>query len=112
MAKNTLTGGAFQDAAGNVLANGYLKMKLNMDAVVTGTGPQIAASSELTITLDSSGNIAAAQQVWPTDQLTPTNALYVVSAYTAKGQLVWGPQYVTVTTAPSPFDVKAWVPTR
>jgi hypothetical protein len=115
--KVQLSGGAFQDALGNVVANGYIIMQLSQDAQVTGASPeiQITAGRTLKINLDSSGNINAspAQSVWPNDVLTPANTYYIVSVYTAAGQLVWGPNSQQVLSSPSPYDVGAgWSPAR
>ena len=41
MSLNTLTGGSFQDAFGNALANGYLTLELSHDEVDTTTNSQI-----------------------------------------------------------------------
>lgn len=108
--KIQLTGGAFQDPSGNPLANGYLLLLLSQDAQVDSD--QIAAGRELKISLDQNGNIVTspAQYVWPNDVLTPANTFYTVSAYTAEGQLVWGPNSQQVFSSPSPYDVGVWVP--
>jgi hypothetical protein len=115
--KVQLSGGAFQDALGNVVANGYIIMQLSQDAQVTGASPeiQITAGRTLKVTLDGSGNVNAspAQSVWPNDVLTPANTYYIVSVYTASGQLVWGPNAQQVLSSPSPYDVGAgWSPAR
>lgn len=110
--KVQLTGGAFQDPSGNPLANGYLLMQLSQDASVNGVD-QIAAGIELKISLDANGNVVTspAQYVWPNDVLTPANTFYMVSAYTAAGQLVWGPNAQQVFSTPSPYDIgSGWIP--
>lgn len=109
--KVQLIGGAFQDPAGNALANGYLLMSLSQDGSVNG-GSQIAAGVELKITLDTGGNVdvTTAQSVWPNDAISPANTFYMVSAYTAQGQLVWGPNPQQVFSTPSPFPLGSWVP--
>lgn len=108
-AKIQLSGGAFQDALGNVVANGYMIMQLSQDAQVTGSSPevQITAGRTIKVLLDASGNIKAspAQYAWPNDVLTPANTYYIVSVYTAAGQLVWGPNAQQILSSPSPFDV-------
>src|SRR6266700_2660463 len=87
-----LIGGQFQDAQGNVLALGYLKMRLNQDEEVTGVG-QIAAGVVVQVNLNSSGSVdtSVAQLVWANDVMIPLNSFYVVTGYTAAGQLAWGP---------------------
>jgi hypothetical protein len=109
--KVQLTGGAFQDPEGNLLANGFLLMELNQDAQVN-TSTEVCAGFVLKILLDANGNVAAspAQYVWPNDVLSPGNTFYTVTAYTAQGQLVWGPNTQLVLSSPSPFDIGKWVP--
>jgi hypothetical protein len=107
--KNQITGGAFQDALGNVVANGFMIFQLSQDAQVNGT-TQLGAGREITINLDSNGNVAATQSLWPNDVLSPANTFYNVSVYTANGQLVWGPNPQQVLSTPSPFNIGAWVP--
>lgn len=109
--KVQLTGGAFQDPAGNVLANGYLLMQLSQDAQVNGS-TEIAAGIELKLPLDANGNITTTppQYVWPNDVLTPAGTFYTVSAYTAEGQLVWGPNAQQIFSNPSPQNAGGWTP--
>lgn len=109
--KVQLEGGAFQDAAGNPLADGYLLMRLSQDGVVN-SDEQVASGIELKIALDSSGNVVTspAQYVWPNDVITPSGTFYTVSAYTANGELVWGQNSQMVFSTPSPFNIGAWVP--
>jgi hypothetical protein len=112
MAKTQLTGGAFQDAEGNVLANGYILMQVNQDEQINGTNGQLCAGVQIKILLDSNGNVSQspAQSVWPNDQLTPSGSWYIVYVYSAAGQLVWGPWYVTVPTNGGTYNVSNWVP--
>jgi hypothetical protein len=116
MAKVQLTGGAFQDSEGNVLNLGYLVMELSNDEQIPST-TQIGSGIKVTIELDANGNVFGTetldlpkQYVWPNDLLTPAGSYYRVTAYTAKGQIAWGPQDVQVLSAPDPFNVGAWVP--
>lgn len=108
---NQLTGGGFQDALGNLLANGYLELQLSQDAA-TSDGTQVAAGFTVRIELDASGNVVTdpVQSVWPNDVLTPASTFYNVSAFSEEGQLVWGPNAQQVLSTPSPFDIGAWVP--
>lgn len=118
VAKVQLINGAFQDSEGNVLAGGYLKMKLNQDGVVNSS--QICAGIEVTITLDSAGNVASSsstpvaanQYVWGNDQLSPANSFYEVTGYKANGQPAWGPNNQQVTGNGGTFDVSTWVPNQ
>lgn len=109
--KVQLTGGLFQDAIGNPLANGYLIFELSQDAQVNST-TQIAAGSEIKITLNNSGSVdtTTAQDIWPNDVLSPASLFYTVSGYTEDGQLVWGPNSQQVFSTPSPYDIGVWIP--
>ena len=110
--KTQLIGGNFQDAEGNVLANGYLEMELSQDATVTSVG-NVAAGITIRIALDSNGSIVQtpAQYVWGNDNLLPVNTFYRVTGYTVLGQPAWGPNNQQVIGA-SPFDVGTWVPNQ
>src|SRR5271166_602074 len=96
--KTQLIGGSFEDAAGNLLANGYLKMRLNQDGNVASVG-NVCAGIEITIQLDSAGNVASSsstptapdQFVWANDVILPVNSFYKVTGYAANGQPAFGP---------------------
>lgn len=109
--KNQLTGGAFQDVEGNALADGYLLMQLSQDSQVN-TNTAISAGVVVKIPLDVNGNVITSPtyNVWPNDAMLPLNTYYRVSAYTAVGQLVWGPNAQQVLSTPSPYNVGGWVP--
>lgn len=106
-----LSGGAFQDAEGNVLADGYLTFELSQDAQANSVD-QICSGSIIKILLDDDGNIQSspAQYMWPNDVLTPSGTFYVVSGYTAAGQRVWGPNAQQVLSTSNPYDVGGWTP--
>ena len=108
---NQVIGGAFTDAEGNPLANGFLLFVLSQDGLVNGN-VRVCAGYEIRVPLNSSGSIAASpvQNFWPNDVLTPSTSYYTVAAYTASGQLVWGPNPQLILSTPSPFDVGAWIP--
>lgn len=106
-----LSGGEFQDANGDVLANGYLLFRLSQDAVANSS-EQICSNIDIKILLDDDGNVQSdpAQYLWPNDVLSPSGTFYMVSGYTAAGQRVWGPNAQQVFSTPSPYDIGAWVP--
>jgi hypothetical protein len=114
--KVQLTGGAFQDSEGNLLANGYLEFVLSQDSSVSGVG-NIAAGITVRIQLDSAGNAASSsstptaadQYIWGNDSLTTPNTFYKVTGYTEQGQPAWGPNNQQVIGS-SPFDLGTWVP--
>lgn len=111
--KVQLTGGSFQDSEGNLLANGYLIMKLAQDANIAGVG-NIAAGIEIKILLDVNGSVVGspAQSVWGVDQMLPANNYYRVTGYTAAGQPAWGPNNQQVVGSGGTFDVGTWIPNQ
>jgi hypothetical protein len=107
--KVVITGGGFQDAEGNPLANGFLIFQLSQDASVNNT-TEITAGSKVNVPLGSGGSVSGTPSIWPNDVLVPANTFYLVSAYNENGQLVWGPNAQQVLSTPSPFNIGAWVP--
>ena len=110
--KTELIGGNFQDAAGNLLAFGYLRLRLNTDEAVVGVG-QIVSGIVIQINLDGNGVVVAGQYVWANDVMTPVNNYYVVTGYTAAGQIAFGPnnqQVVSGGVGGSTFDTGTWIP--
>lgn len=108
--KVQLTGGQFQDAEGNVLALGYLKMRLNQDESVASVG-QVCSGIEIRIELDASGAVVAGQFVWANADMTPANSYYRVTGFTNQGQLAWGPNNQQVPSGAT-FDVGTWIPNQ
>ena len=109
--KTQLSGGSFQDSEGNLLSGGYLTMRLNQDGVVNTS--QVCAGIKITITLDGYGSVIAGQYVWANDVLLPTNSYYVVTAYTANGQIAWGNNNQQISSGGvggGTFDVGTWTP--
>jgi hypothetical protein len=105
-----IVGGAFQNTEGQPLANGTLTFALSQDAQVSGQ--EICSGDIVTVNLDDTGNVptSPATDIWPNDQLSPTNTFYTISAYSAEGQLVWGPNAQQILSNPSPFNLGALVP--
>jgi hypothetical protein len=115
--KVQLINGHFQDAEGNVLALGSLKMTLIQDEQLSSSTGQVCGGITLKILLDANGSVQGtsgdgfpAQSVWPTDQMNPLGASYVVTAYSAAGELAWGPNYNLLVPSGATFDVDNWVP--
>lgn len=106
--KTQLTGGSFQDTEGNPLAGGYLTMELSQDTQIS-TNVEICAGFVVLVGLDDNGDVRSDEGlIWANDVMTPTNTFYLVRAFSAEGQLVWGPNAQQVTG--SSFDVGTWVP--
>src|SRR5271157_5787987 len=105
--KVQIINGGYQDALGNPLNAGYLRIRLSQDAVI-GT-QQLSAGVTIVVPLDNTGNVLDAVFLWPTDQMSPT-VFYIVAAYTSQGHLVWGPYQETLIHGVS-FDITGWLPT-
>jgi hypothetical protein len=108
---NQIVGGAFQDADGNLLANGYLTFELSADGVAN-TSTLVCSGLIIQILLDMFGDVVTttAQNLYPNDGLTPSGTFYIVTAYTATGERVWGPNCQSILSTPSPFNISAWIP--
>lgn len=114
-AKVQIVGGPFQDALGNPISNGYLLMQLQHDATILGGAGQVVGNVAVKIPLDINGNIQGTVVgspifIWPNNLISP-NSNYLIWLYDASNRLVWdNPQSQQVLSAPSPFNVNAWVP--
>lgn len=111
-----LTGGSFQDANGNVLAFGYLTLKLSQDGNVSGVG-NICSGVAITIQLDANGNVGSStsptpvanQYVWANSNIAPINTYYKVTGFTQQGERAFGLNNQQVA-AGATFNVGTWVP--
>jgi hypothetical protein len=111
-----ISGGSFQDSEGNLLSGGYLTFELNQEGVVN-TSTVVCAGRVITVPLDSFGNVfytsipphTGNTFMWANDEL-PAGSFYMVSAFTASGIRVWGPNPQRILSTPAPFDLGAWVP--
>jgi hypothetical protein len=114
MPVNQIIDGTFQDIQANPLANGYLLFQLNQDGTTSDSSGDTLVCSQYTIKvpLDSNGNVVTSPtySLWPNSLLSPSGSFYTVSAYSAKGQLVWGPFSQIIPTSPSPFNIGTWTP--
>lgn len=86
----------FTDPSGEPLANGYALIKVSTD--VQCPSGMLCAGMTLRVALDSQGEMVSIPQVWPTDVLLPSGAVYILRAYTAEGELVFGPSQVQIAT--------------
>ena len=91
MAIDTLSGGAFQDPAGNLIANGSITFQLSAPALVSGTG-QVVPNGTISYALDGNGNIVAGAKLYGNDQLIPSGTFYIVNIFSAGGAPVRGPE--------------------
>lgn len=102
----TITG-SWQDPSGAAIAYGILSLKLSSDAVVVATS-QIAPRN-IQFTLDSTGAIPAATQIWANDELNPSSTFYALAILEQGGGVVYGPEYFTIAGA-SPINLNTLVP--
>jgi hypothetical protein len=93
MAKIPLVVNTFVDASGAPIANGYLIVRLNVDGSVNDTQ---LGSAFAKLLLNSSGQIVTGPIFWPNASIAPPGTYYIQSVYTAAGQLVSGPNKITV----------------
>jgi hypothetical protein len=110
-----LVGGHLQDAEGNLLSGGYLTLVLNNDETVNDS--QICAGVAITVPLDAFGDVVLSPGVfvWATDVLSPPNAYYRVTGYTAEGQTAWGPNSQQISSGGvggGTWDIGQWIPNQ
>ena len=85
----------FVDFEGNPLANGYLLIRLMADCQCPCLSYQ-TTSNYARISLNGSGVISGTPQFRPNNQLLPLGSYYILEAYSAIGQLCYGPVKITV----------------
>jgi hypothetical protein len=89
----------FVNPDGTPVANGYITVRLNVNAQVNVSGvfTQVQSNS-IKMLLDSSGTIIGGGNVWETSLMSPKteDLYYVVNVYTQAGQLI-GTYKVTVS---------------
>lgn len=112
MAANTITGGGFQDSAGNVIASGRLTLRLSAPATDPTSTIQICNDFECGYDLDANGNVVSGSAAWPNDQILPSGTYYMATVYSETGELAWGPNAVYILSTPSPFVISSWVPSN
>jgi len=78
----------FQNPDGSPVANGYIKIRLNVDGSINDGQLQ---SNYVNLPLDSSGVISGSPTFWPNSEISPSGTYYVENVYKANGQLVAGP---------------------
>lgn len=101
------TAGAFQDAIGNVLANGKIILDLSQPASATGGGEIVPR--RVTITLDANGKVSASQVLWANDQLSPSGTTYSMLVFDSANNLVGGFGNISISGA-VPIDLALITP--
>jgi len=106
-------GGQFQDSEGNPLIDGYLLFELSEDGIVN-TSTRVCSGYTIRVPLNSLGSVPVSPvyALWDNTTLGTPNSFYLVSAYAASGQLVWGPNAQTIPfiLGPASFDIGTWIP--
>jgi hypothetical protein len=93
MARSPLPITNFQTPDGNPVVNGYVLIRLSDDGMASGDQIQ---SNFTKLLLDSSGNLIGTPLFWPNASITPAGSYYIIQVYEANGQLVSGPNKITV----------------
>ena len=112
--KAVLTGGNFQDSAGNPLSLGYLVFTLNHDENIgtlgAPSGSQVASGISVRFYLDANGSVTSNSGIWTNDLLLPVGSYYTVRAFNNSGLEVWSsPQIFTLVYTPT-IDLGSLVP--
>lgn len=100
--------GHFIDNQGNPLAKGYLEFNLSSDALPLDNSSLMVTSLEtITIPLDSNGDVVTSPQytLWPNNTFNPPGTYYTLKAFTAQGELVYGPEYGHIYNFTNPFSL-------
>lgn len=84
----------FNDAEGNPLSFGTVLIRISTDAV-SPTG-QIASNFASPLPLDVNGVLSNSFQFWANSDLSPSDAVYVLSSFTQVGQQVLVNKSVTI----------------
>ena len=93
MARQPLVVNTFQYPDGTPVANGYLIFRLSVDGSVNDTQIQRTFTK---ILLNSSGVVTGSPMFWPNSAILPAGSYYVMTVYSAVGQIVAGPNKVTI----------------
>src|SRR5581483_4968852 len=107
---------SFIDPQGNALANGLVRLKLSQVVNISGTA--LVAPTEVSINLNSSGQIPANTQIWCNDEVTPLGTTYQLTAFSGSiinGVQTQGGQVMSVNvsiTGSSPIDLTTLTPTQ
>jgi hypothetical protein len=102
MANIALPVTTFQLANGAPVANGFLRIRLNRQGQVTYTpesGPvtNIQINPIFTeIPLNAEGVITGTPTFWQNSSILPTGTYYILQVFASTGQIVAGPNKVTV----------------
>lgn len=106
MARRQIINGGWQSPLGEPLSGGCVTFRLTTDC--TASSVQISAEQVVTVYLDAFGSVLGNIEMWPNDQLTPSDTYYVIHVYTQQGELAWSGQQ-TITSGAGPFDLNSWI---
>lgn len=80
------TSQSFQDAKGNVVANGFLMLQLSQNCEVTASGGQVTTQA-IWLPLDVNGKITNTA-IWFNDELSPSGTVYYAKLFGSNGMLM------------------------
>lgn len=80
------TSQSFQDAKGNVVANGFLMLQLSQNCEVTAGGGQVTTQA-IWLPLDVNGKITNTA-IWFNDELSPSGTVYYAKLFGSNGMLM------------------------
>jgi hypothetical protein len=101
---------AFQDEAGNALANGSLVLTLPYGVYEIAAGGGQVVGQSLIINLDATGKVPGTPQIWASDELSPQTP-YTVSICSAKNGLGEIASATWLIAGASPIDLSLMVNT-
>lgn len=84
----------FKAADGTPLRNGSILLAIDDD--VQAPDGSICRGMTVLQLLDNSGVVVSVPQVWANADLLPAGSHYILSAYTANGELASGPEKIEV----------------
>jgi hypothetical protein len=79
--------------SGSPVANGYLMIRLSIPGSVNDTQIQ---SNFVKVPLDSTGTVIGTPTFWHNTDISPPGTSYIQSVYTSQGQLISGPNKLTI----------------
>lgn len=84
----------FTDSMGSPLSGGYVLIEISTD--VQSPDSSMCRGMVTRVALDDSGVMISVPQVWSNMLLLPAGSFYLLSAYTADGELASGPTSIQV----------------
>ena len=83
----------YQLPSGVPVADGSLVVRLNADGQV---GTSQIASNPVRLPLDANGTLSTSYLFWSNSNIAPTGTYYIYSVYTSDGEMISGPNLITL----------------